>query len=148
MPMGCKLTGLDEMKANLTRVKANLHPQIVTAVQTEAERLLALSQARVPVEEGKHAKHPGERRDSGRVTMTESGSKVTAVISYGTDYAVYQHEDLGLHHENGQPKFLESVLNEEVGNVGANVARQIDLGKTHVFAANRCGFGRVDERRE
>jgi hypothetical protein len=51
------------------------------------------------------------------------------VISFGTDYAVYQHEDLSLKHENGQSKFLESVLNEEQPNVATNLAKGIDLGK-------------------
>jgi bacteriophage HK97-gp10 putative tail-component len=127
--MGCKLSGVAEMKARLAAVKATVHAQIVSAVEAEANRLLDLAKARTPVEVTKHAKEPGELRDSGTVTVAESGSKVTAVISFGTDYAVYQHEDLSLRHENGQAKFLESVLNEEVGNAADNLAKGIDLGK-------------------
>lgn len=118
-----------EMAANLLKAKAHIKIQVTTALETEANRLLDLAKERVPVEEGKHAKHPGELRDSGRVTMVESGTKVTAVISFDTPYAVYQHEDLELHHEHGQSKYLESVLNEEMGNVAGNLAKGIDIGK-------------------
>jgi hypothetical protein len=128
--MPAKMTGIAEMKARLAQVKTSLHAQLRTAVEAEATRLLEEAKARTPVEMTKHAKEPGELRDSGTVTMVETGTTVKAVISFGTEYAVYQHEDLALHHENGQAKFLESVLNEEVGNVAGNLAKGIDLAKT------------------
>jgi len=34
-------------------------------------------------------------------------------VSYNTPYAVYQHEDLTLHHEKGRKaKYLEDVIND------------------------------------
>jgi|SRR5579864_2376944 len=121
--MPAKMTGLDEMKARLTQAATSAHAQLRTAVETEANRLLEEAKARVPVESG-------TLRDSGTVTMTETGTKVTATIAFDTPYATYIHEDLELQHEHGgQAKYLESVLNEEVGNVADNLAEKIDLGK-------------------
>ncbi len=122
--MPVKLRGLDEMKANLKKVGPNARAQVVAAVEAEANRMLEEAKARVPVE-------TGALRDSGTVTMVETGSTVKAVISFGNDevdYAVEVHENLDAHHEHGgQAKFLESVLDEGARQVLPNLAKQVQL---------------------
>ena len=39
-------------------------------------------------------------------------SKIKAEVGYGLPYAVRQHEDMGLHHKDGEPKFLENPFLE------------------------------------
>lgn len=64
------------------------------------EHVLKLARDRVPLEEGTLER-------SGRVT--DDGKSVVAV-SFDTPYAVRQHEDLTLHHDQGrQAKYLETA---------------------------------------
>lgn len=65
------------------------------------EHILGLSRDRVPIEEGTLER-------SGQVTTDGKG---TVAVAYDTPYAVRQHEDLGLRHDQGrQAKFLETAL--------------------------------------
>jgi len=65
----------------------------------------------------------GHLRDSARVsTDPETGQ---AAVSYEADYAVYQHERLDYAHETGGPKFLETALVGERGEVGRIVQAEI-----------------------
>lgn len=68
------------------------------------EHVLAVSNDRVPHE-------TGDLMRSGGVSQDETGR---TAISYDTDYAVRQHEDVSLKHDAGrQAKFLESALISE-----------------------------------
>jgi len=66
------------------------------------ENVLGDANALVPIEEGTLER-------SGAVTVDSRGLR--AAVSYGTPYAVVQHEDLTLRHDDGrQAKFLETAL--------------------------------------
>lgn len=81
------------------------------------EHVLGVSNERVPLEEGDLAR-------SGGVSQSDDG-KITA-ISYDTDYAVKQHEDESLQHDEGRTaKFLENTLASEKDVVLDIVARAI-----------------------
>lgn len=68
------------------------------------EHILGVSNSRVPFKEG-------DLSVSGSVSDDGEG---TVAVSYDTDYAVRQHEDLSLNHDAGrEAKFLERALNEE-----------------------------------
>jgi hypothetical protein len=79
-----------------------------------AAHVLAVSNERVPTESG-------ALRASGRVTA----DGLTSAVSYGTAYATIQHEDLTLHHDNGQPKFLESGLTGDRSEAATRIAAGI-----------------------
>ncbi len=85
--------------------------------------ILAKSRERVPHDQG------ALERDSG-VTMTEVAGTPVALVWYGAGpasaYAVAQHEGLHFHHENGrQAKYLQSVVQEEAGNMPAAIAGRV-----------------------
>jgi hypothetical protein len=68
-----------------------------------AEHLLAASNRKVPIE-------TGELQKSGRV----SHDGLVAAVSYHTDHAVIEHEDMTERHDSGRhAKFLESSMYEE-----------------------------------
>lgn len=68
------------------------------------EHILGVSNTKVPFEEGDLAA-TGSVSDDGETTVA---------ISYDTDYAPVQHEDMSLSHDAGrEAKFLESSLNSE-----------------------------------
>lgn len=69
------------------------------------EHVLGVSNRQAPIEEGDLIR-------SGAVSQDEA-SRRTA-ISYDTDYAVRQHEDMTLRHDDGRnAKFLENAMNAE-----------------------------------
>lgn len=62
----------------------------------------------------------GALRRTGHVER--HGLEAQASIVYGdemVDYAVIVHEDLYAHHENGQAKYIEDVVNNEFGSGAA-----------------------------
>lgn len=82
------------------------------ALKVAAEHVLQVSNTRVPLEEG---------------TLERSGTATaegyTAAVSYGTPYAVYQHERMDLRHVNGRiAKYLEVSLNGERDTVAEILA--------------------------
>lgn len=72
-------------------------------LQLALEHILAESNKMVPLEEGTLMR-------SGQISMDEGS--LTGSVSYGTPYAVRQHEELGWRHPNGrQAKYLETAVN-------------------------------------
>lgn len=89
----------------------------VRGVRLGAEHLLQVSRTRVPIEEGTLER-------SGVASVDESS--VTAAVSYDTPYAVRQHEDLSLRHDQGrEAKWLERSLNREADTVNEIIAAQV-----------------------
>lgn len=122
-----------------TPPRANAIPVIAAASKSAehaaAEELLAKSRQNVPVDSGR-------LRDSGQVIDTDDG----AVVGYGFDdaevigfdendlavgnaptsaYAVKQHEDLQLHHDNGNAKWLENAMHSERDAIAAVLAETV-----------------------
>lgn len=80
------------------------------------ELVLSESQKVVPIEEGTLAR-------SGRVKIVEKDGQPAAEISYGTPYAVRQHEEMGYRHDEGRTaKYLERPMLEERAAAYAIVA--------------------------
>lgn len=82
-----------------------------------AEHLLQVSRERVPIEEG---------------TLERSGvasvdaEKLQAAVSYDMPYAVVQHEDLILQHDQGRTaKYLEGPAIEEAATMQDIIATQV-----------------------
>lgn len=85
-----------------------------------AEHVLQVSRTRVPIEEGTLER-------SGVASVDEQ--QLRAAVSYDTPYAVVQHEDMTLHHDDGrQAKYLESALTGEAETVRRLVADEIRKG--------------------
>lgn len=79
------------------------------------EHVLGVSNAHSPIEEG---------------TLERSGTAavdgLTGTIAYDTPYAVKQHEDLTLRHDEGRTaKYLENALNSEAALVGTLLQTQL-----------------------
>lgn len=84
-----------------------------------AEYLLSVSQPLVPHEEGTLER-------SGRATSDGDGN---AAVSYDTEYAVRQHEELGWQHPlKGQAKYLEEPFLAEQTSMQELIAAAIRRG--------------------
>lgn len=89
----------------------------VRGLQLGAEHLLQASRLEVPIEEA---------------TLERSGvasvdpAKLEAAVSYDTPYAVRQHEDLALRHDDGRKaKYLEDPMRDEADQIRELIAAQI-----------------------
>lgn len=81
------------------------------------EHLLGVSNQRVPIEYG-------DLERSGVVSMSEDGD--VGAVSYNTEYAVRQHEELDWVHDAGrQAKFLESAATDEAETVADIIAAEL-----------------------
>lgn len=99
--------------------KKRLRPRLIKW----GEKVLAVSRPGVPVSEDED---PGSLRDIGRVlrpTLSSTKAKLVVSVVYGGDplrpfvrrggrkddtgYAIIQHEDLTLKHDDGRAKYLE-----------------------------------------
>lgn len=79
------------------------------------EHILGVSGERVPHETGELAR-------SGATSQDDD----TVAVSYDTDYAVVQHEDMSLNHDAGrQAKYLESAFASEAATALRIVATNI-----------------------
>lgn len=102
---------------NGAKILARQHTAAVKGLTVAAEHILQVSRTQVPIEEK-------TLEQSGTVTVDEG--KLRAAISYDTPYAVRQHEDLTLQHDDGRKaKYLEDPMRSEADTAMAIIAAQI-----------------------
>jgi len=66
-------------------------------------------------------------RSSANTRMEGVGFDSACIVSYGTDYAVYVHENMEAKHKPGkQAKFLEQPLREKRDRMGAIVIKAVE----------------------
>lgn len=87
----------------------------LASIHRESEGVLTRTIPRTPIDRG-------PLRASGHVTDVGNGSE----IEFSTPYAVRQHEDTSLHHDEGEAKFLEKELAESSQDIIKRISR--DLG--------------------
>ncbi|WP_218004735.1 minor capsid protein [Microtetraspora niveoalba] len=93
------------LKLNLGAVKKAERAGAVRGLRLAAEHLLKVSRDLVPHEEGTLER-------SGVASVDEG--ELRAAVSYDAPYAVRQHEDLTLKHDEGrQAKYLEEPMDTE-----------------------------------
>lgn len=82
-----------------------LSEAMLDGLHDAGEHLLGVSRGQVPLEEATLER-------SGQVSQNRAAKRVA--VSYDTPYAVYQHERLDLHHDEGRKaKYLEDPMNSE-----------------------------------
>lgn len=57
------------------------------------------------------------------------GRRIFVIVSAGTEYAFWVHEDLEAFHKYGQAKYIEQPLNESAPFLAARIAARIELNK-------------------
>lgn len=94
-----------QMKLDIGRVSDKVREAAGEGLELAAEHVIGVAKSRAPHEEG---------------TLERSGAQDTdraalrSALSFDTPYAVVQHEDLTLTHDDGrQAKYLESAMTGE-----------------------------------
>lgn len=99
------ITGDKQLRARLIKAGGAGKKAAGRALYAGANRIFRQSQSEVPVQYG-------ILRGSGRVTME---GETSVSISYGgaaSDYAIYVHERMDVHHPHGKAKFLEDPMTQ------------------------------------
>ncbi len=118
--MSKDIEGLDEALNDLKNLFGKSPVALEKSLTKVSNHILAEAIQICPVE-------TGTLRRSGKVTnLKTTFLEVSNEIRFDTDYAVYVHERLDLHHPVGQAKFLETAVNsntKELVKVVATGAR-------------------------
>ncbi|MEV4457013.1 minor capsid protein [Microbispora sp. NPDC049633] len=105
------------LRLNVGVIKKAQRAAAVRGLRKAAEHLLQASRELVPIEEGTLER-------SGVASVDED--ELRAAVSYDTVYAVRQHEDLTLKHDEGrQAKYLEEPMQSERGTMLDIVAAEV-----------------------
>lgn len=84
------------------------------ALDAAAQHVLEVAQSKAPllidVQRANRQEEPGTLRESGYTDVLDD---VTAVVGFRDFIAPRMHEDMEIHHDDGQPKFLEEPLATE-----------------------------------
>lgn len=117
-----EISGLPALTAALARVGVEGLPAMAAALYVEAEKIMAVSKERVPVD-------TGVLRASGHVELPHvSGTGVEVDFGYGgaaERYAWIQHERMDYQHSHGGPKYLEGPCLEAVSGMEVRVAARV-----------------------
>lgn len=121
---GLHITGLRQASRELRRVAERLHDAVPEALKVEGQVEVAEAKRRTPV--NTHALKDTVRLegpdDNLRMRIVAGGQEARGV---DVDYAVYVHEDLDAHHEQGEAKFIESVVNESAPHMSQRLVKRI-----------------------
>lgn len=99
------------------QVKAAEREGAVRGVSVAVEHLLGEAQAVVPWQ-------TGDLERSGRASVDDT--TLTGCVSFDTEYAVRQHEEIGWNHDGGrQAKYLEDPMDTESEYMGDLIAAEL-----------------------
>lgn len=116
------LKGVDQVHAALGALALAAPEELAGALYEEAETIRTESIAQVPVD-------TGVLKSTAFVNPPETiGTQTFVTIGYGgaaKDYAVVQHEDLTLFHDDGNAKFLELPFLAHAKDLGARLAARV-----------------------
>lgn len=94
------------MAARIKAIQQAAHDGSVQGLFLATEHVLGVAKSRVPIEE--------HTLEGSGVAQVDAGN-LTGYVSFDTLYAIVQHEDLTLNHDEGrEAKYLESALNSEI----------------------------------
>lgn len=111
------MSDVAQLRLRLAAVQRQLLDGAARGVGAAGGRVLDTSNQDVPLGRG-------TLQASGKVTTDPQ--RLTAVVSYDTDYAVDAHEDMDLDHDSGRrAKFLETAFNTERTRLGDVVADEV-----------------------
>jgi hypothetical protein len=106
-------------------VKKNAREGAIDGLKEASDHLLALSQTLVPVSPWSQG---GFLKETGKAEVDEA--ELQAAVSYSgstelPSLPVWVHERMGLQHETGQSKFLETPMNASKDEIAKIIAQHI-----------------------
>ena len=106
-------------QANLRQAQGKARAAAKRGLAKFANHVIGESQALCPVDTGTLAA-------SGTVgDLEESGEKLSITIGHNTTYAAAVHERLDVHHPQGQAKYLETAVRNNVPKAAEFIANEV-----------------------
>ena len=122
-PKQLKVTGVEEVLANIERLTKGQWKDAKKALVQEATVIMQKSAPQTPVEFGPL------RRSATIEETKETRTTYELALGYTQDYAAAVHENLNAHHAAGtHAKFLEIPLMEQAPKISRNVAKRVKRG--------------------
>lgn len=97
------IVGASDVANNLLKLASIAGEAVAQSLNEVAEVTLTDAKERTPVD-------TGTLKSSGKVSEHATLRKHQAKLTYGTEYAVWVHEQTNLKHRVGEAKFLEKAL--------------------------------------
>ena len=117
-----KITGVSKILKNLKKVNAGFAAGFEKGLKRGGLFLQRMSQKVVPVDKSPLKNSARTRNMGGR------GFDADIIVSYGTDYAVYVHENLNASHAEGkEAKYLEKPARENRTEILKIIAQEARL---------------------
>lgn len=117
--MTLKIAGLKGLTARLNGLAKSAPREAAAALYQEGLALQALAVSKTPVDTGRL------RASAGVSPPERRGNVVEVFVYFGTNYAVYVHERLDVHHPVGEAKFLENAARERAPGFRDRMADRI-----------------------
>jgi hypothetical protein len=133
-----KLMGGKEMIKVIKDIAKKFPDDVAKAMFQEAQVEVTEMKKRCPVDVSPNAPHPGNLRASIHAERPErNGRTLIQIFATGVQapYAIYVHEDPDAHHEIGEWKFMESVINESAPYFLQRIGTRVSFNK-HKDAAS------------
>lgn len=110
------------LSPNLKRMALNFPNAVVAAMRTVLERKRTIVVRRTPIDLGPlrasvHVLDPERKGRSIKGGIVAGGASAP--------YAIIQHEDLTLHHDEGQAKYIESVIMEARATLSREIVAEL-----------------------
>ena len=122
MSLSVEVKGTAQVRARLAALVASVPAVVAAALYQEAELVMTASKDQVPVD-------TGTLKNSGFVNDPDvNGGEIAVVLGYGgaaSAYALKQHEDLTLRHDDGNAKFLERPVLAAGKGLAARLAARV-----------------------
>jgi hypothetical protein len=123
-------TGFDEVRANLKTIAERYPVEMGIVLEKEAGAIMAKSVMICPYDQDNmHDDGTPHLNETANISEPFHENQNTGVIlSYGTPYAVLQHEVQEYHHDvPEQWKYLEHPINERAPYMASNMARGVNM---------------------
>lgn len=112
------VSGISGVSAGLRAFATMFSERAAVALNEIAEVTMTDAKDRTPVDTGRLMR-------SGFVSEYATASTLRATLAFGTDYAVYVHENLRARHTNGEAKFLEHAVQKAAATFEDDLAKGI-----------------------
>lgn len=113
------IKGMRKMQRKIDRLRKEAPEAVGAALYERAVGVMTDSKKQTPVDTGR-------LRSSGFVSAPMEvgpGGGMKVVMGYGTEYAVFVHEDTDASHTTGNAKYLEKALNAKAGQMAEQIAK-------------------------
>ena len=116
-----RLEGLAEVQKKMNQAIGGIINKNEKAIKDVCLDLLGKSKDLAPLD-------TGELRASGYAEFEKAKGRFVGEVGFGEIYAAVQHEELEYQHTDGEAKYLEKPLKENISKYASHIAEKSKIG--------------------